>query len=100
MAQLPFLYNAFILNSSRAALILFLANAKKPPRLPPKIALALKAPVYGVVSQIDETDEAYIKRAELALINTGIKKIFRISSVSGEGLRELQDFLETQILPS
>jgi ethanolamine utilization protein EutP len=93
MMQIPYLYNAFILNSSRAALILFMANAKKYTRMPPKIALALKAPAFGVVSQIDGAGEAEIRRAEAVLETAGLKKIFRVSALTGEGVGELKTFL-------
>jgi ethanolamine utilization protein EutP len=97
MMHIPYLYNAFILNSSRAALVLFLANARRPLRLPPKIAIALKAPVYGVVSQIDAANEDFIRRAELSLEVAGLRRIFRVSSVTGEGLAELKEALESSV---
>jgi ethanolamine utilization protein EutP len=87
------LYNAFILNSARAAMVLFMANATKYTRMPPKIALALKAPAFGVVSQIDAATEQEILRAEAVLEIAGLKKIFRVSSVTGEGVEELKNFL-------
>jgi ethanolamine utilization protein EutP len=93
MMQIPYLYNAFILNSARASIILFLANAKRYTRMPPKIALALKAPSFGVVSQIDDADEDGIRRAQATLETAGLKKIFRVSSFTGEGIEELQNFL-------
>ena len=94
MMQIPYLYNTFILNSSRARAVFFLVNAKSYNRMPPKIALALKAPAYGIVSQIDGADADQIRRAEKVLFATGLKKIFRVSSVTGEGLQELKDFMD------
>jgi ethanolamine utilization protein EutP len=93
MMQIPYLYNAFILNSVRASVILFMANAKKYTRLPPKIALALKAPAFGIVSQIDGASEDGIYRAKTTLETAGLKKIFCVSSLSGEGIEELRNFL-------
>jgi ethanolamine utilization protein EutP len=93
MMQIPYLYNAFILNSARASSILFMANAKKYTRLPPKIALALKAPSFGVVSQIDGADADGIRRAKAALETAGLKKIFCVSSITGEGIEKLKNFL-------
>ena len=93
MMHIPYLYNAFILNSTRASTILFMANAKKYTRLPPKIALALKAPAFGVVSQIDGVDKDSIRRAIASLETAGLKKIFCVSSFTGEGIGELKDFL-------
>jgi ethanolamine utilization protein EutP len=94
MMQIPYLYNSFILNSSRARAVFFLVNAKRYTRMPPKIALALKAPAYGIISQIDGAQENEIRRAETLLEAVGLKKIFRISSVTGEGLDELKKFMD------
>ncbi|MDR1948767.1 MAG: EutP/PduV family microcompartment system protein [Spirochaetaceae bacterium] len=93
MVHLPFLYNALILNSTRASLVLFLMSAKRYPRLPSKIALALKVPSVGIVSQIDGAEAAGIRRAAAALSVAGLKTIFNVSSVSGEGIATLREFL-------
>jgi ethanolamine utilization protein EutP len=97
MMQIPYLYNSFILNSARARVVLFLVSAKQYNRMPPKIALALKAPAYGIVSHIDNATEDQINRAEMLLRTVGLKKIFRVSSITGEGLEELKIFLGEQI---
>ena len=94
MMQIPYLYNSFILNSCRARAVFFLVNAKRYTRMPPKIALALKAPAYGIVSQIDGAGKDEILRAESLLQMVGLKKIFLISSITGEGLEELKKFLD------
>jgi len=94
MMQIPYLYNSFILNSSRAKAVFILASAKKYNRMPPKIALALKAPAYGIVSQIDGAGAEEIRRAESVLKAVGLKKIFHVSSVSREGLVDLKEFLD------
>lgn len=93
MTQIPYLYNTFILNSARAKAIFFLSNAKKYTRLPPKISLALKAPAFGVVSQIDGATHEGIARAEAVLRTAGLQKIFRVSSLTGEGIGELKTFI-------
>ena len=97
MMQIPYLYNSFILNSCRARAVFFLVSAKRYVRMPPKIALALKAPAYGIVSQIDGTGADDIRRAESALQTVGLKTIFRVSSITGEGLGELKQFLDELI---
>lgn len=94
MMQIPYLFNSFILNSSRARAVFFLASAKQYNRMPPKIALALKAPAYGIVSHIDIADADQIRRAETVLQTVGLKKIFHISSITGEGLGELKEFID------
>jgi ethanolamine utilization protein EutP len=93
MVHIPFLYNALILNSSRASLVLFLISAKRYPRLPSKIALALKVPAIGIVSQIDGAEETGIRRAKAALGIAGLKIIFNVSSITGEGVDELRDYI-------
>jgi ethanolamine utilization protein EutP len=93
MVHIPFLYNALILNSARASLVLFLMSAKRYPRLPSKIALALKVPAIGIVSQIDGADETGISRAASALGFAGLKTIFYVSSVTGEGIAALREYL-------
>lgn len=93
MIHIPFLYNALILNSARASLVLFLISAKRYPRLPSKIALALKVPAIGIVSQIDGAEEAGIRRAKSALAVAGLKKIFNVSSITGEGIDELREYI-------
>jgi ethanolamine utilization protein EutP len=94
MMQIPYLYNSFILNSSRARAVFILASAKRYNRMPPKIALALKAPAYGIVSQIDGSGEDEIRRAEAVLLTVGLKKIFHVSSFTGVGLEELKAFMD------
>jgi ethanolamine utilization protein EutP len=93
MIHIPFLYNAVILNSARASLVLFLVSAKRYPRLPSKIALALKVPAIGIVSQIDGADETGIRRATSALGIAGLKTIFNVSSVTGEGIASLREYI-------
>jgi ethanolamine utilization protein EutP len=97
MMQIPYLYNSFILNSSRARAVFFLVSARQYNRMPPKIALALKAPAYGIVSQIDITGADQIRRAETVLQTVGVKRIFHVSSVTGEGLDELKAFLDEML---
>jgi ethanolamine utilization protein EutP len=96
MIHIPYLFNALILNSSRASLALFLVSAKQRYRLPSRIALALKAPAIGIVSQIDGAEQAQIERAEAVLAVAGLKKIFKVSSITGEGLPELREYLEQE----
>lgn len=99
MIHIPFLYNALILNSARASLVLFLISAKRYPRLPSKIALALKVPAVGIVSQIDGAEEMGIRRAKAALAVAGLKKIFHVSSVTGEGIDELREYILSTGIP-
>jgi ethanolamine utilization protein EutP len=94
MIHIPYLFNALILNSARASLVLFLVSAKQRYRLPSRLALALKAPAIGIVSQIDGAEQAGIESAETVLAVAGLQKIFRVSSITGEGIPELREYLE------
>jgi ethanolamine utilization protein EutP len=94
MIHIPYLFNALILNSARASLVLFLVSAKQRYRLPSRLALALKAPAIGIVSQIDGAEQAGIESAEMVLAVAGLKKIFKVSSMTGEGIPELRNYLD------
>ena len=94
MLTLPRYYNALILNSTRARVVLMLMDGDRPARLPARLALALKAPAVGVVNKIDLGDPKNLDRAEAALIGAGVEKIFRVSALTGAGLDELKRGLE------
>ncbi|MDR3038161.1 MAG: EutP/PduV family microcompartment system protein, partial [Candidatus Adiutrix sp.] len=91
---LPRYYNALILNSTRARVVLMLMDGDRPACLPARLALALKAPAVGVVNKIDLGDPKNLDRAEAALIGAGVEKIFRVSALTGAGLDELKRGLE------
>jgi ethanolamine utilization protein EutP len=93
MLAIPRFYNALILNSSRASLVLLVMDGQKPRWLPAKITSALKAKVIGVVSKIDLAEEDLIKKAERALINAGVTAIYKVSTLTGAGLSLLRESL-------
>jgi ethanolamine utilization protein EutP len=93
MLSIPRFYNALILNSVRARVVLFLMDSSRPIRLPARLALALKAPVVGVVTKIDLANQGDRLKAAQALHLVGVEKIFEISSLSGEGISELNDWI-------
>ena len=90
MVTIPHFYNALILNSVRAGLILFLMDASRPSQLPPRLALAMKAPVLGVISKIDLADDNGRMRARAALSDAGVPESIEVSVTTGEGLEELK----------
>jgi ethanolamine utilization protein EutP len=96
MIAIPRFFNALILNSSRARAVLMVMSGEQPLWLPSKIALALKAKVAGVITKIDMTNESQAKRAELALLNAGVSKVFKVSSVTGQGIGELKGWIDSQ----
>lgn len=89
MVTIPRFFNAIILNSSRARLILFLMDGERPSQIPARLALTMKAPAIGVVTKTDVARPENLARARHILKATGLKEIFEISSHSGEGLTEL-----------
>lgn len=93
MITIPHFYNALILNSIRARLVLFLMDASRPCQLPARLALALKAPVLGVISKVDLGSEDNLYKARAALTGAGVEKIVEISSVTGQGLDELNAYI-------
>ena len=93
MITIPHFFNALILNSVRARLILFLMDGSRPTQLPARLALAMKAPVVGIVSKADLATEDTLKKARAALTMAGVKQIFEISSVTGEGMDELNEWI-------
>lgn len=96
MLAIPRFYNALILNSARAAAVLMVMDGTRPIWLPAKIALALKTVVVGVVTKIDLAEKSSIHKAELALLNTGLTEVFKVSPVSGQGLDELKRWIEAR----
>ncbi|MDR3175001.1 MAG: EutP/PduV family microcompartment system protein [Desulfovibrio sp.] len=100
MLSVPRYYNAIILNSVRASLILFVIDAGRKTRLPARIALALKAPVLGVIAKTDAASPAELAEAEATLEGAGVKEVVRVSAKSGEGIEELQSRLFSQSRPA
>jgi len=94
MITIPFFYNALIVNSVRARMILLLMDGQKPSHLPPRLALALKAPVIGVINKIDQASESNLAKAWAALQGAGVREIFKISAVTGEGIAQLRELIE------
>lgn len=93
MVSIPRFFNALILNSIRARLVLFLMDGNRPTNLPARLALALKAPVAGVVTKIDMATEDNLNKARQSLLVAGAKEIFQISSYTGEGLDKLTNWI-------
>lgn len=97
--EIPSLYHMLIMSSTKASLILLLADPTRKKLLPARFALSMRAPTIGVVSKIDIAIPKDILRVEKALLTSGIRKIFRISSVTGEGIQDLDDYLKKSTNP-
>jgi ethanolamine utilization protein EutP len=83
-----------ILNSAKARLVLFLMDGGRPTMLPARLALALKAPVVGVVNKADVSDPGRLARAEESLRIAGVERIFHVSALTGAGLDVLKKWLD------
>ena len=59
---------------------------------PPNIVTLVNRDVIGIITQIDKTN-ADVNYAEARLRLSGCQKIFKISSITGEGIDELIKFL-------
>ena len=51
-------------------------------------------PVIGIVTKIDIADEEQMKRADLYLKNAGAAICFPVSSVTGQGVKELNNWIQ------
>lgn len=52
-------------------------------------------PVVGIVTKIDLASEEQMKRAEQYLADAGAQICFRVSSITGQGVTELDKWLQT-----
>ena len=93
MITIPHFFNALILNSIRARLVVFLMDASRPSQLPSRLALAMKAPSVGVINKIDVAAEGGLRKARAALTTAWVKDIFEISAVTGQGLDEFKEWI-------
>ena len=91
--EIPTLYHMLIMSSTKASVVLLLADPTKKRRFPARFALSMRAPIVGVVSKIDIATPENILRAEKTLAQSGVRKIFRVSSITGEGIPQLESYL-------
>ena len=92
---------ALILYSYEADVVGLLMSALEDYSLySPNLASMATREVIGIVTQIDRGN-ARVHRAEQWLKLTGCKKIFHVSSVTGEGVAEILEYLreEGDVLP-
>ena len=84
---------ALAIYSYESDVIGLVQNACEPFTLfPPAIVALANRPVIGIITQND-CEGARVDLAQLWLENAGCRKIFKISSKTGEGLSELLDYL-------
>ena len=92
-AENQHLGRALALYSYEADLVgLLLSSTENYSLYPPNVTPMANREVIGIVTQIDRED-GNPDRAERWLRLAGCEKVFRISSITGEGLEELFDYL-------
>ena len=91
--EIPTLYHMLIMSSTKASVVLLLADPTRKRRFPARFALSMRAPIVGIVSKIDIATPENILRAEKTLAQSGVRKIFRVSSLTGEGIPDLESYL-------
>ncbi|MDT8899675.1 EutP/PduV family microcompartment system protein [Anaeroselena agilis] len=94
-AQIPRFYSALMVTSLEAEVVLLLSDAADPAvTLPPNFAGMFARPIVGVVTKIDLpcADPA---KAESRLRQAGVTaEVFPVSTLSGEGIDALYQFLK------
>ncbi|MCX7828385.1 MAG: EutP/PduV family microcompartment system protein [Thermanaerothrix sp.] len=88
--EIPRFYHALITSSTKAALILLVADPTRHVRFPSMFTRALRAPSIGVVTKADLASEELLLKAEGELKSAGVSKVFRVSSVTGHGMEDLK----------
>ena len=85
---------ALIVTSVEAEQVLFVIDPTQTRFMfSPGQAAAFPLPVAGVVTKTDLATQRQIDQAEELLTLSGASPIFRVSSVTGEGIEPLMDFL-------
>lgn len=91
-----FYYKALIVTSADSDVIALVQDSTDEDNIfPPAFATIFDKPVIGIITKIDVcSDEALLKKAQKKLVLAGVEKIFKISSFTKFGLKELIDYLE------
>ncbi|MPM84628.1 Propanediol utilization protein PduV [bioreactor metagenome] len=87
-------YKALVVTAVESDVILFLqaANDEKY-RYSPGNAQMFAVPVIGVITKIDLSTQKQIDNAVELLQLAGVEKIFFTSAITGDGVKELMDYL-------
>ena len=86
---------ALMVTSADADLILLLQDATENGTMyPAQFSTMFTKPCLGVVTKIDLAEKEQIRNAEVYLKAAGAHRIYRISSVTGEGVNELLQALD------
>jgi len=88
-------YNALLVTSVDSDVIAMVQDCTVENSVfPPSFASRFAKPVIGIITKVDLCcDENKLKIAEEFLINTGVEKIFKVSSFDGQGIESLKNYL-------
>lgn len=90
------LWGALSVTATQADIIGFIQSAVEERSVfPPGYGGSFAKEIIGIVTKIDIATEEQIKSAETKLAAAGANKIFRVSSVTGEGIDILRNYLES-----
>lgn len=88
---------ALMITSAEAEIVALLQSATEPRAMfSPCYAGCFAKEVIGIVTKIDAASAKQIEDAEKKLQIAGAEKIFRVSSLTGEGLEELKQYLAAE----
>ncbi|WP_245522788.1 EutP/PduV family microcompartment system protein [Thermanaerovibrio velox] len=91
--EIPRFYHALITSSTKAHLVLLVADPTRHVRFPSMFTRAIRARSIGVVNKSDLVSEDLLLKAEAELRRAGVSQVFRVSAVTGEGLEELKGYM-------
>lgn len=85
---------ALMMSTIDAEVIVFIESATETRAMfPPEYAGCFAKDVIGVITKTDLADEEQLAYAEKKLRLAGARRIFKVSSITGDGLEELVDYL-------
>ena len=88
-------YSSLITTAADAEIVAVLADStKKQNFIPPGFSAVFCRNVIGIITKISISDEKSILAAEQELKRAGITKIFKIDTLTEQGLTELFDYIE------
>ena len=93
MEHRSLLRNLMLLATDAEKVFLLIDPTREQFMYSPGLATGFPVPVAGLVSKVDMADQDQIQKARELLEITGADPIFEISSVTGEGMEELLDYL-------
>lgn len=89
--------NALQVTSQDASLLCFVLDARSKEQIfSPNYAQSFNKPVIGIVTHIDVASDEEIINAENELIKAGTGKVFKISTVTGEGVQKIKSLFNSR----